>query len=296
MPITLIIIGAGKLAQTLAYLWHDKQQFTLRNIMSRSIESAERAQHFIFESSNNNNQCETVDNLSQATSAQCWLLATPDGVIEETAKTLSDSQLLQPGDIVFHCSGALSSKVLSAVKIRGAHIASVHPVHSFSSPAKSIHTFAGSFCTYEGDEEALMALRPAFENIGAQLLPIEEQQKTLYHAASVLACNYLTALLDTSLKTWEACGIDRQQAQQLLLPIVHQTVDNTLNGSASEALTGPIARGDYETVDKQIQALSDNPLTMEIYKALGKGALNIAREQANLNQTEIDEIDLLLNR
>lgn len=290
------IIGAGKLGKTLAHLWHQQQVFSVQHVLCQTKVSASNAGGFIGLSPAAMTDCLGIHDTAQLKPAQLWLIATPDSAMTTTVAQLIQQQSFNEGDIVFHCSGALSSDVLAQAKSCGAHIASVHPIHSFACPEKSLTDFNGSYCAYEGDELALKQLIPAFERIGAQLLPVNAEQKTRYHAASVIACNYLVALLDSSLKLFVDSGIEQAKAQAILRPIVHQTVDNVLLSSATQALTGPISRGDSDTVASQIEALQDTPQIADVYKALGKIALNIAREQQQLSHNKINTLDQLLNK
>jgi predicted short-subunit dehydrogenase-like oxidoreductase (DUF2520 family) len=163
---------------------------------------------------------------------------------------------IDAGDVVFHCSGALASGVLESAAERGALVASVHPMFSFADPAAAVESFAGTWCGVEGDAGALDDLRPAFAAIGAQTVDIDPAYKTVYHAAAVFASNYLVAVLDVALQAWQRAGIDEASALKMMAPLVRGTVENVLRGGPEKALTGPIARGDTATVERQYRAVS----------------------------------------
>ncbi len=266
-PATLSIYGAGKLGRTLARLWHDSGQFRIGQVFCNSLASARDAVEFI-------GAGEACSEPMTPTAADLWLIATPDGAITDAAKRLAPS--LCASSVVFHCSGSLASSVLG---LQACHTASVHPVHSFADPARSIAGFAGSYCTAEGDEAALGRLLPAFRAIGGEPLTIDSDAKSLYHASTVMACNYLVTLMDSSFRCLEAAGIDGQQARRLLGPLARQTLENCLRGDTSEALTGPIARRDQGTVAAHLQALVDQPALLALYRALGRETLPIAGRQ-----------------
>lgn len=279
----LNIVGAGKLGQTLARLLQDKHQFEIGDIVNQSLASAKKAQTFI-------GGGHAVAQLDQTTAADVWLIATADKEIAQSAHALYQLPHFQGHEIVFHCSGSLGSQILCDDN-GPAHIASIHPIHSFSHPQKSITTFSGSHCAYEGNSLALTVLLPAFESIGAQLLAVDGDRKSTYHAASVMACNYLVALMDASLSCFELAGISREHAQQLLLPITHATLDNALKGNPVSALTGPIARGDIETVSSQIENLSAYPQLLGIYQQLGLQTLDVAvRQGLQENQQQLAQL------
>jgi predicted short-subunit dehydrogenase-like oxidoreductase (DUF2520 family) len=286
MKPSLNIIGCGKLGRTLAHLWHKQQLIEIGAVINRTIDSANSAVAFIGSGT-------SKSDFRDIPSADFWLIATPDGDILETAKQLAQNGQLD-NSIVFHCSGALSSEIL---KTANSHqVCSVHPVHSFANPENSVQQFSGTYCACEGDPEALARVKPLFGDIGANLFDVDSHAKTVYHAASVLACNALVGLLDASLNCFAEAGVKSEQARALLLPIVHQTVDNALKGSPASALTGPVSRGDATTVSRQQQVLgkSDADL-LEIYNSLGKQTLRIAKQQG-LEPAKAESLKRLFNQ
>ena len=272
LRVRLNIIGCGKLGRTLARLWHDAGQFEIGDVCNSTLASARNACNFI-------GAGRPLDSIAVMQAADCWMIATPDDSIVATAISLTGSGLIQSGNqCVFHCSGSQSSAALGALQSHTRLLASIHPVHSFAEPQQSLHSFAGSFCAHEGNKEALQLLLPKFSAIGAKSIAIRGEDKLLYHAASVMGCNYLVALLDASLECYQRAGIDRDTAAQLLLPLARQTLENTLQHSPAAALTGPIARGDCATVARQLQDLDGHSAELAaVYRLLGQRALEIAR-------------------
>jgi predicted short-subunit dehydrogenase-like oxidoreductase (DUF2520 family) len=208
--------------------------------------------------------------------ASAWMLAVGDDQIAQVAARLARAQPLG-GALVFHCSGARSSSELQAAAQAGALAASVHPVRSFADPQAVAASFDGTFCGIEGDARALALAGPAFEAIGARLVPIDAQAKTVYHAASVFASNYLVTVLDAALRAWQAAGVPEQVARELARPLATETLANVLRMGAEQALTGPIARGDHATVERQQAAISawDAP-TGALYAALADATRALA--------------------
>ena len=289
-PASLNIIGCGRLGKTLARLWHDNNLFTVRQVLNQSLESAEAAVEFIGSGS-------AVKDYANLSHADAWLIAADDPSITTIADTLAASTAVRKGDIVFHCSGILGSEVLAPLRERGATVASIHPIHGFSNPATSIASFAGSFCAAEGEPEALAKLIPTFEKIGAQIITIDSHSKLLYHAGSVIGCNYLIGLLDASQQCFELAGIERSQSSKLLRPIIHAIVDSVLDSSPAEALVGPIARGDIETVSKQLSALEEQaPDLATIYRLMGERNAKLAGLAGNVEKDKLAKLLALLSR
>lgn len=269
----LNIIGCGKVGKTLGRLWAQAGFFEIGEIVNRSPDSAAAAVGFIGAGT-------AASGLAGMKDADLYLIGTPDRVIAEVGGALSASGLLKRGAVVFHCSGAFTSAELASAAKCGAALASVHPVKSFAEPEQAVATFAGTYCGAEGDEAALQVLTAAFSAIGARLFSIDAAQKTLYHAAGVIVCNYLTALIECGLRVYAQCGITREQALPIIEPVVRETVDNVFKLGTVRALTGPVARGDCPTVAVQIEALDAWSRDCgELYRRLGAIALELSREQ-----------------
>lgn len=210
------------------------------------------------------------------------MITTPDRTIAATNDSLAAARVVRSGDVVFHCSGSLPSSDLAAVAALGARVASVHPLKSFADPRTAARTFAGTYCAAEGDRAALDVLAPAFEAIGGRVAEIDPQYKTIYHAASVIVCNYLAALMEAGLRCYEKAGLERDTATRMMEPLVRETLENVLGIGTARALTGPIARGDEEVVSRHLAALGawDGRIAA-IYRDLGVVALDLARERAD---------------
>jgi predicted short-subunit dehydrogenase-like oxidoreductase (DUF2520 family) len=267
---TLSMIGCGKLGQTLGRLWTEHQVFRVLDVLNRSSASAGQATAFI-EAGN------AVSSFSDLQPADVFLIGTPDGQIAEAAEQLAASPALLAGAIVFHCSGALPSTILHPVKEKGAFVASIHPIKSFSSAQAAVVSFAGTWCGVEGDQEALEVLRPAFKRIGARSVDIHTEDKLIYHAAAVFASNYLVTLLDVSLQAYMKAGIPESVARDLIAPLVKGTLDNVVRSGPEQALTGPIARGDRNTVEHQYRALSAwNKDYARLYKQMSVHTMRLA--------------------
>lgn len=260
---TLNLIGPGRLGQTLARLWQDAGLVTVSGILGRNQEKTATAAAFI--------GAGTPVDWPELPPARLTLLATPDDLLTAAANQLATNGTLRPGDIVFHCSGALASDILAPLREQGAYLASIHPLKSFANPELAIVDFAGTYCGYEGNAPALDILLPLFNSIGARCFPIDPANKTLYHAGAVLACNALIALMHAALQSMAAAGVPQQTAWPALRPLIDGTLANIDRLGPAGALTGPIARGDVKTVARQNAALHAlDPQLGEVYSALGK--------------------------
>lgn len=273
MQKTLNIIGCGHVGRVLGRLWHDKGVFRIQDILNRTPESAQEAAAFI-------GAGRPLGDPAGLRAADVYLLGTPDDQIGATCERLAASGVIRPGCLVFHCSGALPSSALAHATRLGAVIASVHPIRSFANPEQVVRSFGGTYCGIEGDTSAINTLQSAFSAIGGRIVPINIEFKSVYHAAAVFASNYLVTLLDTAVAAYEKAGIPREDALRLVEPLVRGTIDNVFQLGPTNALTGPIARGDLATVVRQYKAVRAwDRRRGALYKLLGKLTADIARKR-----------------
>ncbi len=270
---TLNLIGPGRLGRTLARLWQQAGLVQVQDLLGRHPDHTHQAIAFI-----GAGQAASLTTLRPAT---LTLLATPDDCLADWAEHLASTATLRAQDVVFHCSGALPSGVLTPVRRRGAYVASVHPLTSFAEPALAVQQFAGSYCACEGDAAALAQLAPLFDAIGAQRFAIDPAGKTLYHAGAVLACNDLVALMEAALRCMAGAGVARNQAWAALRPLIDGTLRNLDQLTPNAALTGPVARGDAATVARQLAATRGlDAGTADAYRSLGLLAWELAAAKA----------------
>ncbi|WLI88992.1 DUF2520 domain-containing protein [Massilia sp. R2A-15] len=267
MALTLNIVGAGHLGRTLGRLFAAGGVFAVQDVLTRSKASANDAVAFI-------GAGRAVDSATTMRHADVVMLAVSDDQIEAACEALDGVD----GVVVFHCSGAKSSAALQSAAARGALTASVHPVRSFADPENVARDFAGTWCGIEGDARALALLEPAFAAIGARLVAIDPAAKTVYHAASVFASNYLVTVLDAALRAYQAAGIPESVARELARPLASETLENVFRLGARAALSGPIARGDFATVARQQAALDGwQDEAGQLYRALADATTSLAK-------------------
>lgn len=290
VPHTLNIIGPGRAGRTLGALLQRAGLCMAQDVLSAEIATAESAVTFIAAG-------RAVRVLRDMRPARLWLLTPPDAAIASVATALLAASQVRKGDVVFHCSGSQSSDILGPLKAAGVLVASVHPLKSFADPATAVQTFKGTYCAVEGDAGALKLLTPLFEQLGGHIAAIDPAGKTLYHAASVLVCNDLTALMEAGLRAYEQAGIERSAAQKMMEPLVRETLDNVFALGTTQALTGPVARGDAGVLARQLAALiALDPRIAEAYRALNLIALDLARTQGGASAAVLDAVAQALKR
>jgi predicted short-subunit dehydrogenase-like oxidoreductase (DUF2520 family) len=198
-----------------------------------------------------------------------WLCV-PDSEIANTARALA-MKLEWKGKVVFHSSGALTSDELRALRRRGAAVASVHPLMTFVRGSRA--SLAGVPFAIEGDSRAMRLARRIVRELGGHAYAIRKKDKAAYHAWATFASPLLTALLATTEEVAGIAGVSRKAAVRRMLPILQQTLANYAALGAAGAFSGPIVRGDLETVRTHLVVLRRVPAAREVYAALSRAAL-----------------------
>ena len=215
--------------------------------------------------------------------AQVVFITTPDDVIKKTCQVIAKEGGFQKGSVVIHCSGALPSSILSSARDCGASVASLHPLQSFSSAKEAELLVGGSYCTVEGDPQALPTVRRLTQDLKGRLLEISSDGKSLYHAAAVVASNYLVALIHTAQCLFKSAGLPPEVSFDALSPLVQGTLKNIEKLGIPKALTGPIARGDIATVEAHLDAIKESaPGFLETYRILGQVTIDLAQRKGTL--------------
>lgn len=221
-------------------------------------------------------------------------IAVPDDHISEIAKKLSRIDLNWSSRKVIHCSGNLFSDELQALSLLGAQTASMHPLQTFQRGDKA-GRFDGIFVSLEGHPGLCKELETFVSSMGASPLWVQKEQKQMLHIAAVFASNYIVAVLHEAEKLLLEKGI--KNGLKPLEPLILQTIENSLNLGPSEALTGPVARGDAESVLKHLQALEDHSESINLYRLLGAKALRIAKERgSNIPSDKLHELTQILQQ
>ena len=269
----LNLIGAGRVGQTLAHLWVKQGRVRVAGVVNQHRETTLAALEFI-----GDGQC--VASVMALPAVALTLITTPDDAIASVASSLALNPWLLPGSVVAHCSGALSSDSLDALRARGCALASVHPLRSFAHPSDSINQFSSTHCVIEGDDAALSLLTPLFESIGAVLSRIDKARKAFYHAGAVFASNYMLTLVEQARYCLAAAGIEDARATAMIVQLMQNTLSNvSASASISEALTGPLQRGDIQTIEAHLDALSGHqPHTL--YAQLARSLLPLTELDA----------------
>ena len=193
----------------------------------------------------------------------------PDADIARAARSLA-AKIEWKGRVALHSSGALTSDELDVLRGCGASVASVHPLMTFVRSSRP-HLMGVPFAV-EGDKAAVRVARRIVKNLGGTAYSIRKEEKPAYHSWGTFASPLLTALLATAEQVAAAAGVDRKSVRRRMIPILQQTLANYAALGAPAAFSGPIVRGDVDTVKRHLHALREIPLARAVYEALARGS------------------------
>jgi predicted short-subunit dehydrogenase-like oxidoreductase (DUF2520 family) len=235
--------------------------------------------------------CHPVTNQTVADTCDIVFITTSDTAIPEIAATIK----WHKSQNVVHCSGADSAEILLPAREMGANTGVFHPLQSFAGIPQAIANLPGSTFAIEAEEPLLTTLKTTAESLHCQWIELKAEDKVIYHAAAVIASNYLVTLVKLADDLWETFGIPREQATQALLPLLKGTLNNIETVGIPQALTGPIARGDAATVRKHVTALrKEAPDALSTYCELGLQTIPIAQAKGKISEEKADELRAML--
>lgn len=288
---TVAIVGAGSLATFLAGSL-DHAGFTITEIVSRnSPRSRRRARSLAAKVG-----AKAVTANSARLDATLLWFSVPDREIRNAASALAThlpvgavahkngrSQSNKKVRFALHSSGALVSSELDPLRKAGIAVASVHPLMTFvaGAPSSEHPCMTGVPFAIEGDAAATRVARRIVRDLGGKSFSLSASpstsppasRKAAYHAWATLTSPLLLAFLVTLEEAARAAGLKPQDARRMNLPIVRQTLSNYSRLGPARSFSGPLARGDVDTVAKHLAVLKKHPGAREVYIALARAAL-----------------------
>ncbi len=279
------IIGTGRVGTAVGHLLADagEQVIAVSAITEESRAAAERYVPGARVSS---------DIFSVATEANTIFITVPDDVIPEVAGSLADAGALQPGDRVVHVSGALGLDVLEPAREAGAEVISIHPLQTFVDTEAAIARIPGTvFAVTAGSDAGRLWAHGLVELLGGRPLDLRPEDKVLYHAGAVFACNLFLAVEKIAEGLLVGVGMSEEEARSSLLPLIEGTLDNMRRLGTTRALTGPVARGDIGVVRDHLAALKRGaPEVLAAYASLSLAAVRMAEALPRERAAELNSL------
>ncbi|MDP2183721.1 MAG: DUF2520 domain-containing protein [Actinomycetota bacterium] len=279
----VVVLGSGKVGSAVGMLLREAG-LAIAAVTTRHLATAEHAASQMGSEAG-------IDNAAAAAKGDIVLVTTNDDSIARVVAEVAEAGGFHPDQLVVHMSGALPLSVLAPAAEAGAAIGCAHPLQSFATAEDASRTIRGSFFGITPGSGALEALEALVGVLGGHAVTIDDEDKALYHAAAVMASNYLVAVEDMAVHLLVSAGFDEASALRALQPLVSGTADNISVLGPTSALTGPIVRGDVDTVRGHVEVLRGlSGGELELYRALGRHTLEIARRRGTLDAETLEAL------
>lgn len=234
---------------------------------------------------------EVEDWASRLREAQVVLIATPDEAIPAVAARIKGEEAIGPEHAVFHVSGSLDRHAMDTLASTEAALGSFHPLQAIASPERAPDRLRGAYVGIEGDARAVDVARRMARDLGLVPVEIPPGAKTGYHAGATIVASYTVALMALATGVVERAGIPPELAGRLYVPLLRGVTANLSEVDPVDALTGPIMRGDVDTVRAHLAMLGEEERAL--YRTLGRFSLELARRKG-LDETAASELASLL--
>ena len=297
---SFVVIGAGRVGSSLALALRARGA-RLSGFVARTPAGRSRAQSWL--------GLEAASGIRELVSfsPDLYVIAVPDdvlpGVADELGSRLRPRRTGEPtGPLVLHTSGATSATVLGPCVEAGALTLVFHPLQTFPEPMRGSTRFVGAAVAItpgSGDQDSPAGLFgfALARSLGARPFLLPDERRTLYHAAATMSCNYLVTLEHQAQRLFVRAGLAESEALDLFLPLVAATLENLREQGPAKALTGPLSRGDTDTIARHLETLSvEEPTVVPLYKVLGLATLDLVRSRGDVDPQVIAELADLLDR
>ena len=219
------------------------------------------------------------------------VLAIPDASLQDMSARLASV----PSPLVLlHVAGARSKEELAAARAGGHAVGAMHPLVSFADRTRP-PSLVGTTLVIAGDERAVTAAREIAEHVGAHPL-VADVHGPAYHAAAAMMANGAAALAHASADLLVALGCDRKQAETALAAMLVSVASNVASVGVPAALTGPVRRGDVQTVRAHREAVrAADPSLLPAYDAISRIIVRCARDAGLESKSAEQLLDALFD-
>lgn len=273
-------IGPGKVGVNLArYFTHN--QLYITGFYGQNLRTVKEASILT------NSKCyENIEDIIN--DSNIIFITTPDDIISVIDKELSKFDL--KGKYICHCSGSLKCNVLSNVKSAGALIYSIHPICAFPNKNVNIKELEEIYFSIEGEKLNSQNVSDKFKNdllildllnkLPNKYFIRKNETDSKYHLSNVIVSNLVLSLINIGTEYLKTFDLSEEEALKALKPLVLGNINNIFENGFSNSLTGPVVRGDLETIKKHKSSLYEDH--DELYNILSLNILELSSKKENL--------------
>ena len=211
------------------------------------------------------------------------LLAVRDDAIQPLAQSLADSGAIGESHVILHLSGVLGQEALAPLVPTRAALGSMHPLQTIADAERAPERLPGAWAAVEGMPRAMEAAEALARAVGLRPFRVGPKVKAVYHAGAVFASNYFVVVEAVAQRLLRHAGLTDEDAWEALRPLVRGTLENIERDGPAAALTGPVRRGDVDTIVRHLEALTMDDASL--YRALGRAALELAQKRGMDDRT-----------
>ena len=286
---SVLVIGSGILATGFSGAFQ-RQNIPVLGLCGRQKSQAQKAAviaevpFFVFE------DVQTI-----VDDADVLFFAINDDAIRDVSNRVLALRQTDKKQVLIHCSGSRTVEDAFPNNDLNYH-AMMHPMNSFADQKQAINQLMSGICFgISGDKEALSVVNDLIRCLCGEALILTPQQIAIYHAANCVASNYVVSVIDMACTMFDSIGINEDRTKEALLLLTQGSIANFQQQGSVEALTGPISRGDVDTVKKHLDGFKNkNDMLYQTYCSLGLYTVALAQKQKKANNTKLLEIKKLL--
>lgn len=227
--------------------------------------------------------------------ADTVVVTTPDHSIEKVVSLVEAEELYSDNQIWIHCSGHLTAAVFDPIASKVKGIATMHPAYVFP-PKQCTHIPEGVYFAIGGNEAGVKKAKEHTALLKGVATEINPEKRAAYHAAMVMASNYIVTQLNTARTILESCGAKADEVEPLLFSLASSALEKAKKLGISHSLSGPVRRGDVGVVKDHLDALSSMPLAQSLYVAAGKSTVELASSEPGYCQDTAQTLNEILDK
>lgn len=280
-------IGAGKVGTSLG-IFFKNNGLSLSGYFSRSEASSQNAADLT-------ESCLFSDISALIKASNLVLITTGDDQISSVVNQIAQLSCLTENHTLIHTSGALSTDLFDPIKAIGCGLCSLHPIMSFSDIINAAQNLSSTVFTLEGNKKGLADVEKILEITENPYFIINKEHKVLYHAAACILSNYLVTLMNSGFGLLKATGIAEDQITKAFMPLITATLGNIENSGTVNALTGPLVRGDENTITAHVQAIkTQTPEFLPLYQTMGLATIDMIKDK-RIDTKKYDQLTKILS-
>jgi predicted short-subunit dehydrogenase-like oxidoreductase (DUF2520 family) len=221
-----------------------------------------------------------------AASCGLLLLAVPDDTLPGLVRGLAVTGAIRPGQFVVHTSGRYGLDVLAPASVSGGLPIALHPAMTFTGQSTDLGRLDGVAIAVTATNELRIVGEALAVELGGEPVFIPESVRPLWHAALTHGANHLVTLVGQSADLLAAAGVE--DPARVLAPLLEAALEGALrHGDA--ALTGPVSRGDAETVQAHVAVLAGHPV-LPAYVAMARSTADRAAAAGRIGADARDAV------